>query len=148
MHYYGDIDPQNVIQQTQVLNPWWLMPMNLFCANFGGTHAIHHFVINEPFYIRHLTAHMVYPIMKEVGVRFNDFGTFSRLNRWGAYPSSSSSLSPSPIATTLSIDQTSSTTHSSPFLTSYSSASNTNPMPTSIIRDYISSNSMMIESAA
>ena len=88
MHYYGDIDAQDVIKQTQVLNPWWLIPMQLFCANFGATHAIHHFVINEPFYIRQLTANTAYKIMKEVGVRFNDFDAFRRTNRWGEYKKS------------------------------------------------------------
>lgn len=82
MHYYGDIDPRDVIKQTQVLNPWWLFPMQLFCFNFGSTHAIHHFVVKEPFYIRHLTAKTAHQVMREVGVRFNDFGTFKRINRW------------------------------------------------------------------
>lgn len=82
MHYYGDIDPRDVIKQTQVLNPWWMMPFQLFCFNFGATHAIHHFVVKEPFYIRHMTAKTAHKVMKEVGVRFNDIGTFRRLNRW------------------------------------------------------------------
>lgn len=82
MHYYGDIDPRDVIKQTQVLNPWWLMPFQLFCCNFGSTHAIHHFVVKEPFYVRQLTAKTAHKVMKEVGVRFNDIGTFKRVNRW------------------------------------------------------------------
>ncbi len=82
MHYYGDIDPRDVIKQTQVLNPWRMMPFQLFCFNFGATHAIHHFVVKEPFYIRHMTAKTAHKVMKEVGVRFNDIGTFRRLNRW------------------------------------------------------------------
>ena len=45
MHYYGDVEPGNVIQQTQVLNPWWLWPLQAFCFNFGSSHAIHHFVV-------------------------------------------------------------------------------------------------------
>ncbi|MBP5150486.1 fatty acid desaturase, partial [Pseudomonas protegens] len=56
MHYYGDIEPGNVIQQTQVLNPWWMWPLQAFCCNFGSTHGIHHFVVREPFYIRQMTA--------------------------------------------------------------------------------------------
>jgi hypothetical protein len=55
MHYYGDVELGNVIQQTQVLTPWWMMPFQLFCFNFGSTHAIHHFVVKEPFYIRQMT---------------------------------------------------------------------------------------------
>lgn len=83
LHYHGDNERGNVVQETQILNPWWLWPMNFFCVNFGGTHAIHHFVVNEPFYIRQLSAPVAYKIMKEMGVRFNDFGTFRRANRWG-----------------------------------------------------------------
>jgi len=59
-----------------------MMPFQLFCFNFGATHAIHHFVVKEPFYIRHMTAKTAHKVMKEVGVRFNDIGTFRRLNRW------------------------------------------------------------------
>lgn len=84
MHYYGDVEPGNVIQQTQVLNPWWLWPLQAFCCNFGSTHAIHHFVVKEPFYIRQLTARTAHRVMREMGVRFNDLGTFRRANRWQA----------------------------------------------------------------
>jgi len=86
MHYYGDVEDGNVMQQTQVLNPWWLWPLQLFCFNFGGTHAIHHFAVKEPFYVRQLTAQSAYPVMREMGVRFNDFGTFRRANRWTLEP--------------------------------------------------------------
>lgn len=86
MHYYGDIDTRNVVQQTQVLNPWWLIPMQVFCFNFGSTHAIHHFVVRDPFYIRQLTAKRAHAAMRTVGVRFNDIGTFKRANRWHAQP--------------------------------------------------------------
>lgn len=86
MHYYGDIESGNVIQQTQVWNAWWLAPLHLFCFNFGATHAIHHFVVRDPFYLRQITAHEVYPILKKYGVRFNDYGTFLRANRWKRAP--------------------------------------------------------------
>jgi hypothetical protein len=82
MHYYGDVEPDNVIQQTQVLNPWWLWPAQLFCCNFGSTHAIHHFVVKEPFYVRQMTAPAAHRVMRAMGVRFNDTGTFRRANRW------------------------------------------------------------------
>ncbi|WP_113632762.1 fatty acid desaturase [Pectobacterium peruviense] len=82
LHYHGDNESGNVIQETQVLNPWWLYPINFFCFNFGSTHAIHHFVVNEPFYIRQLSAPVALKIMRDMGVRFNDFGSFSRANRW------------------------------------------------------------------
>lgn len=82
MHYYGDVEARNVMQQCQVLNPWWLMPMQLFCFNFGSTHAIHHFAVKEPFYIRQWNAGIAHQVMREMGVRFNDFGTFRRANRF------------------------------------------------------------------
>lgn len=91
MHYYGDIDPRDVIKQTQVLTPWWLTPFQIFCCNFGSTHAIHHFVVKEPFYIRQMTSKTAHQVMKEVGVRFNDFGTFKRVNRWNKPESSATS---------------------------------------------------------
>lgn len=82
MHYYGDVEPGNVLQQTQVLNPWWLWPLQAFCFNFGSSHGIHHFVVKEPFYIRQLTVPVAHKVMREMGVRFNDFGTFGRANRF------------------------------------------------------------------
>ena len=83
MHYYGDVEARNAMQQCQVLNPWWLMPMQLFCFNFGSTHAIHHFAVKEPFYVRQWNAAIAHQVMRDVGVRFNDFGTFRRANRFG-----------------------------------------------------------------
>lgn len=82
MHYYGDVEARNPMQQTQVLNPWWLIPFQLFSFNFGSTHAIHHFVVKETFYIRQMTAKKAHEVMREMGVRFNDFGTFRRANRY------------------------------------------------------------------
>jgi len=82
MHYYGDIERGNIIQETQVFNAWWLWPVHVFCFNFGSTHGIHHFVVSEPFYIRQMSAGFAHKVMKEAGVRFNDFGTFLRANRW------------------------------------------------------------------
>lgn len=82
MHYYGDVQTNNPLQQTQVLNAWWLLPFQLFCFNFGSTHAIHHFVVKETFYVRQLTARRAHAVMREVGVRFNDIGTFRRANRY------------------------------------------------------------------
>jgi len=82
MHYYGDVEAKNIIQQTQVLNVWWMAPLQLFCFNFGSTHAIHHFVVKEPFYIRQATAKAAHRVMRENGVRFNDLGTFRRANRY------------------------------------------------------------------
>ncbi len=84
MHYYGDVE--SLIQQTQVFNSPVFWPLHLFCFNFGSTHGIHHFVVGEPFYIRQLTAPAAHRVMKENGVRFNDFGTFLRANRFSTEP--------------------------------------------------------------
>lgn len=82
MHYYGDVESGNVMQQTQVLNKWYFIPMQLFCFNFGSTHAIHHFVVNETFYVRQLTAAKAHKVMREQGVRFNDVASIRRANRF------------------------------------------------------------------
>ncbi len=82
MHYYGDVELGNVMQQCQVLNPWWLWPMQAFCFNFGSSHGIHHFVVKEPFYVRQMTVPVAHKVMAQMGVRFNDFGTFGRANRF------------------------------------------------------------------
>jgi hypothetical protein len=82
MHYYGDVERGNILQQTQVLNAWYFLPFQLFCFNFGSTHTIHHFVVNEPFYIRQLTAPKAHKVLKKYSVRFNDIGTFVRANRY------------------------------------------------------------------
>lgn len=81
MHYYGDVEDGNIVQQCQVWTDWRMKPLQAFCFNFAGTHAIHHFVVRDPFYIRQAIAQNCYPVMRENGVRFNDFGTFKRANR-------------------------------------------------------------------
>jgi fatty acid desaturase len=83
MHYFGNVEEGNVVQQTQVLNRWWLAPVQVFCCNFGSTHGIHHFVPSDPFYVRQLTAKTAHQAMRANGVRFNDLGTFRRANRLG-----------------------------------------------------------------
>lgn len=82
MHYFGDVEAGNVIEQTQVLNVWWTYPMQLFCFFFGWTHSIHHFVVNETFYVRHIGRKKAQEVLKKYGVRFNDLGTFKRANRF------------------------------------------------------------------
>ena len=82
MHYFGDVESGNVMQQTQVLNVWWTFPLQIFCFFFGWTHAIHHFVVNETFYVRHIARKRALAVMKTQGVRFNDVGTFKRANRF------------------------------------------------------------------
>ena len=80
MHYYGGVN--NIIQQTQILRPWFLAPLHLFCCNFGSTHAIHHFVVGQPFYIRQMVSKVAHKVMTEHGVRYNDLSTFFSANRY------------------------------------------------------------------
>ena len=81
MHYYGDVN--SLYQQTQVLNSWLVMPLHLFCFNFGATHGIHHFVVNQPFYLRQWGAPFVTKALRRYGVRFNDFASMRRANGYG-----------------------------------------------------------------
>lgn len=81
MHYYGDVEKGNIIQQCQIWTSPLMIPFHLFCFNFAGTHSFHHFVVRDPFYIRQWIAPRLYPLMRENGIRFNDFGTFKRANR-------------------------------------------------------------------
>lgn len=85
MHYFGDVEAGNVLEQTQVWTAWWLAPLHLFCWNFGATHAIHHFVVGDPFYLRQAVMRPAHASMRRHGVRFNDFATFRRANRRGEY---------------------------------------------------------------
>lgn len=80
MHYYGDVD--SLLKQCQVLNHWALLPVHLLCFNFGSTHTIHHFLVTQPFYLRQMVARKVHPVMKENGIRFNDFSSLFRANRF------------------------------------------------------------------
>lgn len=79
MHYYGNV--HNLLQQTQILDRWYFLPLQLFCCNFGSTHSIHHFVVSQPFYLRQLVAKNAHKVMREQGVRHNDLRTFVTSNR-------------------------------------------------------------------
>jgi hypothetical protein len=81
MHYYGDNTPGIIHEQCQVMDKWYLLPLHLFCFKFGSTHAIHHFVVRDPFYIRHLGEKESHEVLRRHGIRFNDMGTFRRANR-------------------------------------------------------------------
>lgn len=98
MHYFGDVARGNVLEQTQVLSARRFWPLQLFCFNFGSTHAIHHFVANEPFYVRQWTAKEAHAALRENGIPFNDLGTFRRANRRrardGETPSSAMNVAP------------------------------------------------------
>jgi fatty acid desaturase len=78
MHYYGNVN--NVYEQTHVLTSRLYAPFHLFCFNFGKTHTIHHFVPNQPFYLRQLISDKILKVMKEQGVRFNDFESIKNAN--------------------------------------------------------------------
>lgn len=82
-HYYGDIASNDITQQNQILSTWLLAPFNLFCFNFSAEHIIHHFVVGQPFFIRHMIRREAWRAMRLHGVRENDFGIVARGNRWG-----------------------------------------------------------------
>lgn len=105
MHYFGDVNPDasvGLLEQCQVMTTrsWYMLPFQLFCFNFGSTHGIHHFIVNQPFYLRQIAAGYSHAAMKKYGVRFDDHGSFARANRYGstALTTGHSSLrSPSPL---------------------------------------------------
>jgi hypothetical protein len=76
--------------------PWWLWPLQAFCFNFGSTHGIHHFVVKEPFYIRQMTCVVAHKVMAQMGVRFNDFATFRRANRFAPSDAMNIDTTPEP----------------------------------------------------
>jgi fatty acid desaturase len=80
VHYYEDV--RAVREETQVLRPFFFWPLQLFCFNFGTTHCFHHYVVDQPFYMRQLIAPWVLPALAKYGQRFNDIGTFPRANRY------------------------------------------------------------------
>lgn len=82
MHYYGGVN--NLLQQTHVLTHWIFAPFQLFCFNFGATHTIHHFIPNQPFYIRQWISKKVLLVMKQHGVRFNDLASIKAANYYHA----------------------------------------------------------------
>jgi hypothetical protein len=99
IHYYGDIDPKNIVQQAQIVTAWWLIPLQLFCGFFGSTHFIHHFAVQYPFYMRLVIARDAHRVMRAHGARFNDFGNMLRANRWNsvAQPAESPALTRSSV---------------------------------------------------
>jgi len=82
MHYYGDIAEGDIVAQTQVLNVWWTWPFQLFCFNFGATHAIHHFYVDQTFYNRQLIMRKAHLLFKAEGIRFNDIASIRNANRY------------------------------------------------------------------
>jgi len=84
-HYYGDIPSHNAYFQNQILDHWSVLPFQMFCWFFGATHIIHHYIPNQPFYLRSLISKNVFEFMQEKGVRKNDWGIIRRANRWHVY---------------------------------------------------------------
>nr|CAG4711943.1 unnamed protein product [Naegleria fowleri] len=81
-HYYGDVPAGDVFYQGQVIDHWTMWPFQLFCFNFGATHIIHHFVPNQPFYIREAISRKANAEMIRHGVRNNDWRIVARNNRY------------------------------------------------------------------
>jgi fatty acid desaturase len=96
IHYYGDVN--GVAQETQVIDHWLYWPFQVFCFNFGGTHAIHHYVVDQPFYLRQMTAGIAHKAMRKHGVRFNDLGAILRRNAYARAEGASEPSSPSAAA--------------------------------------------------
>eukprot|EP01027_Heterolobosea_sp_BB2_P025276 GEZU01038787.1.p1 GENE.GEZU01038787.1~~GEZU01038787.1.p1 ORF type:complete len:373 (-),score=133.48 GEZU01038787.1:249-1367(-) len=82
-HYFDDVPVRNVYYQNQILNHWALLPFNLFCFNFGSTHIIHHYVTDQPFYLRQMLASAAHAEIIKQGARHNDIGIVLRNNRFG-----------------------------------------------------------------
>jgi fatty acid desaturase len=81
-HYYGDIPTKNVYYQNQIIDHWSMWPLQLFSFNFGATHVIHHYVPNQPFYLRQMLAPKATEELLNNGVRRNDFNIIFRKNRF------------------------------------------------------------------
>ncbi|HMP80091.1 MAG TPA: fatty acid desaturase [Pirellulaceae bacterium] len=79
MHYHGDVESR--LEETQVLNAWYFFPLNLFAANFGSTHSIHHFFVVQPFYLRQMVARDAHAAFQKYGIRYNDAASLLRGNR-------------------------------------------------------------------
>ena len=80
-HYY-EIPGHNVLYQNQILRHPLLLPLQVFCWDFGATHIIHHYVVTQPFYVRHLLRRQAWRALEAAGTRVNDFGIVRRANRW------------------------------------------------------------------
>jgi len=87
-HYFEDIPEGDVYYQNQIINHWILWPLQAFCFNFGATHIIHHYVPNQPFYLRQMCADVVLKECIKQGVRVNDFGVIGRSNHFSNKPNS------------------------------------------------------------
>ncbi len=80
--HYTDIPRGDLMVQNQVLDHPIFWPLQLFCWNFGATHILHHFVVQQPFWRRTLIWPRVKADLLAAGIRHNDLGSFARANRW------------------------------------------------------------------
>ena len=74
-------------QETQALSKWYWLPLQVVSCTVGNSHAVHHFFVAQPFYLRELVRRDAHTIMRNHGVRFDDVGSFTRANRWGSLDS-------------------------------------------------------------
>lgn len=97
VHYYGDIPPKDLLFQAsrrgagklvtacstppppsparlqcQILRHWSLLPLQAFCCDFGATHVIHHFVVGQAFFVRHLVRRAAWAALEAHGTRVNE----------------------------------------------------------------------------
>lgn len=79
-HYTG-IERGRLVLQNQVLDHPVFWPLQLLCWNFGATHVVHHFLVQQPFWRRTLVLGAVRDVLLAHGVRRNDLGTFARANQ-------------------------------------------------------------------
>lgn len=79
-HYY-EIPRNDVFHQNQILRHPLLLPFQVFCMAFGATHIIHHYVVTQPFYLRHMLRHEGWAALEAVGTPVNDWGIVKRANR-------------------------------------------------------------------
>ena len=82
VHYSDDIPRSNVHFENQIIDHWAFLPIQLFCFNFGATHIVHHYLVQQPFYLRLVTARNLRAKMLSKGCRHNDLGILFRANRW------------------------------------------------------------------
>jgi len=82
VHYSDDIPRNNVHFENQIIDHWAMLPIQLFCFNFGATHIFHHYIALQPFYLRHLAAKSVRIKLLNEDCRHNDLGILFRGNRW------------------------------------------------------------------
>ena len=79
-HYVG-IRRGMVMEQNQILDHPVFWPLQFLCWNFGATHVVHHFFVQQPFWRRTLVFGDVRPVMVDNGVPANEFGSFLRANQ-------------------------------------------------------------------